>query len=118
MPQETFFIVPAKIKKINNNMYFQKANKTFWRLKMQISDPVEPENQIWVTAFQVPATKIFDNLSPEAAIKMQTEDTERFTTMITSKFNADIYNFYLYAKENEWNDSKRLDFIVEDVQKQ
>ena len=33
VPQETLFIVPAKIKKINNNMYFQKANQTSSFLK-------------------------------------------------------------------------------------
>ena len=118
LPQQTLFIVPAKIKKINNNMFFQKANKPHWRLKIQILDPVEKENQIWVTAFQTPASKILDDLSPEAAIKMQTQDTSAFTSMITSKFNADTYNFHLFAKENEWQDMKRLEFIVEDVEKQ
>ena len=47
---------------------------------------------------------MFDDSSPEAAIKMQTGDTERFTTMITSQFNAAVYNFCIYAKESEWND--------------
>ena len=118
LPEETFFIVPAKIKKINNNMFFQKEKKFHWRLKIQISDPLEQENQIWATAFQTAATKIMNNLSPQAAIKMQEQDNERFTNLITSKFNAEIYNFHLYCKENEWNEIKRLDFIIEDVEKQ
>ena len=75
-------------------------------------------HQLYKKNIRILASKILDDLSPEAEIKLQTQDTLAFTSMITNKFDDDTYTFHLFAKEIEWQDMKRLDFNVEDVEEQ
>ena len=108
LPTETLFKVSAKIQKIQNNMFFQKQNKWHWRLRLDLSN--EPDEKITAVAFEIPATKIMNNLSAKAAIKMQTEETDKFTEMVEKLHNADAHLFSIYCK-------KRLGFVVEEVEK-
>ena len=97
-------------------MFFQEQNEWHWRLKLESSN--EPGEKSEAVAFKMAATKIMNDLSAKAAIKMQTEETDEFTEMVEKLHTADAHSFSIHCKESLWNEVKRLDFVVEKVEKQ
>ena len=78
----------------------------------------KPDEKITAVAFEIPATKIMDNLSAKAAIRMQTEETDKFTEMVEKLHNADACSFSIHCKESSKNEVKGPDFVVEKFEKQ
>ena len=113
---ETLFKVSAKIQKIQWNMFFQEQNEWHWTLNLESSN--EPGEKITAVAFEMAATKIMNHSSAKAAIKVQTEQTDKFTEMVEKLHNADAHLFSIHCKESSWNEVKRLDFVAEKVEKQ
>ena len=119
LPLETTFKVTAQIKKFQSGMFYEKNNTQNWCLKMIIQGETEDDDIfLKVLAFKKTAEKIMNGLTAERASKMQRDNFEQFIAIVDQVTKSqDTYIFGICCKESSFNEVKKMDFIVETVEK-
>ena len=119
LPIECTFKVLAQIRKIANNMFYIKDGKTNWCLRITLGEEGENDDvSVQVIAFAKQAEIIMDGLTAEKASDMQHKQFDQFVSIIDDITTSPVnYIFGINIKENTWNDNKRMDFIIETVEK-
>ena len=117
MPKISTVKVKARIDDVDNSLWYPKIDGLHWKLKLQLED----EQQSWIEAigFDDVAKKFFNGLTADEAQKLQSEDEHKFVELIEGikfKQSNKSHLFFIYAKENTWNSSRKyIDWIIEDV---
>ena len=100
-------------------MFYEKNNTQNWCSKIIIQDENEDdEMSVKALAFTKTAQQIMNGLTAEKASKMQRDNFQQFVAIIDQVTKSqDTYVFGICCKESSFNEVKRLDFIIETVEK-
>ena len=115
MPTERYFKVEAKIKNVDGKMFFVKENKAFWRLKVTLCD--DDDKWFRATAFEIPAKILMKGLEAGEAKEMCEKQPKEFGKKIENLLDEMWYLFGCHMKENTYFNPKRLEFVIDEVQK-
>ena len=83
-------------------MWYLRDEELHWRLKITLKDG----SNSWLTcaAFDVPARKLFNNLSAKEASDLQQTSSKEFVDMFERVKKSNLeHAFCVYVKENNWN---------------
>ena len=117
MPKDNIVKIKGKIVDVHGSMFFEKNNRINWALKLDIC-AIEDED-VWIkaVAFEKPSLVIMRGMTAQEASTMQMEKTDDFVALIEEiKTNGKVYAFCIYFKENEFNNVKKLDAVIEIIE--
>ena len=116
IPDKKMFKIQAMIHEINSQLFHYKHNEPSWALKITMRD----QHGDWCKAicFETSGTKIMNGFSAKQAAELQLADTPKFTEILEDIKNAKQQRMFLVRlKENSFfQDRKKLDFVVDDVE--
>ena len=117
-PSVQNFILKAKVIDIDQNLFYSKNNEPAWKLNLTLTSKESEEIWVKAIAFGEAASKFMKKTAKEAS-DLQTNDVEAFEEYMLKRTNSSEFDlFYVKTKVNEWQGNKRLDFIVQDIEKQ
>ena len=116
LPNRRLFKVQGLIKDIKGHRLFHnQANKTFWNLRINIKD-IESNITITAICFEAVAKEITGYSGIEAS-ELRNDDPAEFANIMTQIIeNKKERQFSVRCKENNYQDTKTLIYIIDEVE--